>query len=148
MAGAVYRHRRQLNRPGGIKVDFHARVLFSIAAFFNLVVGVVFLFAMPQLAAIIGMHPIPSDRLFMHLSAVLVLTFGWGYWRASIDPERNRPMIWMGIVGKSLVVVEGYADWFLNNTNAVFPMFLLADAIFAILFIDYLRRRPVARVTA
>jgi hypothetical protein len=134
----------QFNFQGDVKVDFHARLLFSIAAFFNLTVGLVFLFAMPEFAILAGMRPIPSDPLFMHLAGVLVLAFGWGYWRVSRDPVANRAIIWMGIVGKSLVVLEGYGDWYLGNTNFVFPVFLLADAIFALLFVDYLRQRPSA----
>lgn len=123
--------------------DTYARRLFSIAAAFNFVVGLPFLFAMPQLAELTGMRPVPSEPLMVHLAAVLVLTFGWGYWRISRDPVANRPIIHMGVVGKSAVVLAGFADWFLGNTNWVFPALLVGDAIFATLFVQYLIAHPL-----
>lgn len=129
-------------------MDSYARLLFSVAAVFNYVVGAAFLLAMPQLAAAIGMHPLPSDPLLIHFGAVLVLVFGWGYQRVAIDPVANRPIIYMGIMGKSAVVLAGYVDWYLDNTNSAFPMLLLADVLFALLFADYLRRRPAEPLSA
>jgi hypothetical protein len=124
-------------------MDTHARTLFGAAAIFNYLAGVAFLIAMPQFAQLIGMQPLPSDPLFAHFGAVLVLTFGWGYWRTSRDPVANRSIIHLGIVGKSLVVIAGYIDWFLGNTNWPFALLITGDAVFAALFLDYLRRRPI-----
>ena len=129
-------------------MDTHARILFSAAAVFNYLAGVAFLVAMPQFAQLIGMQPLPSDPLFIHFGAVLVLTFGWGYWRISRDPVANRSIIHLGIVGKSLVVVAGYIDWFLGNTNWPFALLISGDAVFAALFLDYLRRRPLWAASA
>lgn len=123
-------------------MDKHARVLFSIAAAFNVTAGIPILFAMPWLAQWIGMQPVPSEPLFTHLTGVLVLVFGWGYWRVSRDPVANRPIIHMGIAGKSLVVVSVLSDWIGGNTNWLFVLLITGDIVFAALFVDYLRRRP------
>jgi hypothetical protein len=123
--------------------DIHARKLFTIAAAFNAIVGIAFLVAMPQFAHLIQMSPVPSDPLFAHLGAVLVLTFGWGYWRIARDPIANRPIIHMGILGKSLVVIACYYDWLTGNTNWPFAFLVTGDAVFVVLFVDYLRRRPL-----
>ncbi|MES2262583.1 MAG: hypothetical protein V4724_29005 [Pseudomonadota bacterium] len=127
-------------------MDAHARVLFSVAALFNFIAALAFIFFTPQLADVAGMRPIPSDPLFTHFAAVLVLAFAWGYACAALDPVANRPLIRLGILGKSLVVLMGFVEWYLNNTNWVFPTFLLADAVFAALFADYLRRRPAGLI--
>lgn len=126
-------------------MDKHAKVLFSLATGFNFLAGTAFLFAMPQFAALIGMRPLPSDPLFTHFGGVLVLTFGWGYWRISRDPVTNRPIIHMGVLGKSLVVLAGYFDWFCGNTNWPFVLLITGDAVFVALFLDYLKRHPVTR---
>lgn len=123
-------------------MDRHARILFSIAAAFNFVAGLPILFAMPLAGSLVGMQPVPTEPLFVHLSGVLVLTFGWGYWRISRDPVANRPIIHMGIVGKSLVVLAVTWDWLAGNTNWAFPLLVSGDAVFVALFLDYLRRRP------
>lgn len=124
-------------------MDRHARILFGIAAAFNFIAGVPMLFAMPHAAQLMGMRPLPTDPLFTHFGAVLVLTFGWGYWRVSRDPQANRPIIQMGILGKSLVVLSVFFDWATGNTNWPFALLVSGDAVFAALFLDYLRRRPV-----
>lgn len=124
-------------------MDIHARVLFSIAAVFNFVVGGVFLFAMTQFAEIIGMKPVPSDPLLIHFGAVLVIAFGWGYLRIAVDPVVNRPIIKLGIVGKLSVVLAGVVDWYLGNTNAAFPSLLAADVVFVFLFANYLKLHRV-----
>lgn len=123
-------------------MDKHARILFSLAAAYNFAAGLPMLFAMPQFAALTGMTPAHPDPVFVHLSAVLVLVFGWGYWRIGRDPVFNRPIIHMGLVGKSCVVVAGYADWLLGNVNWPFAALISGDLVFALLFYDYLRRRP------
>jgi hypothetical protein len=124
-------------------MDSHARVLFLAAAAFNLIAAAPFLFAAPQVARFLGMQPVPSDPLWVHLTAVLVLAFGWGYWRIARDPVGNRQVIHLGIVGKSLVVLVVCFDWLAGNTN--WPMVLLvsADALFVALFVDYLKRHPI-----
>jgi hypothetical protein len=124
-------------------MDRHARVLFSAAAVFNLIAAAPFLVAPLQFARLIGMQPMPSDPLFTHLTAALVLAFGWGYWQVSRDPVANRPIIRLGIVGKSLVVLVVCLDWIAGNTNWPMALVVSGDAAFVVLFLDYLRRRSV-----
>lgn len=125
-------------------MDRHAKILFTAAAAFNFIGGTTFLLVMPEFAGMVGMAPAPSDPLFTHLCAVLVLTFGWGYWRVSRDPVVNRPIIHMGVLGKSLVVLAVAFDWQAGHTNWPFALLISGDVVFAALFLDYLRRRPLA----
>ena len=122
----------------------HARILFTIEAAFNFLAAMPFLIAPKQFARLIGMQPAPTDLAFPHLVAVLVLAFGWGYWRISRDPVANRPLIHLGIVGKSLVVLSIWLDWLAGNTNWPLALIVGGDAVFVVLFVDYLRRHPVA----
>jgi len=124
-------------------MDKHARILFSIAAAFNFVAAMPFLVAPQQFARLIGMQPVPTDPLFPHLVAALVLAFGWGYWRIAHDPVVNRPLIHLGVVGKSLLVLVVGFDWLAGNTNWPFALIVSGDAVFVALFVDYLRRHPV-----
>ena len=125
-------------------MDRHARILFSIAAAFNFFAAMPFLVAPQQFARLIGMQPVPTALAFPHLVAALVLAFGWGYWRISRDPVANRPLIHLGIVGKSLVVLSVWLDWLAGNTNWPLALIVGGDAVFVVLFVDYLRRHPVA----
>jgi hypothetical protein len=124
-------------------MDRHARILFSVAAAFNLLVALPFLVAAPQFGRLIGMQPVPSDPLFAHLAGALALAFGWGYWRIARDPVANRPIIHVGIVGKSLVPLSVVLDWASGNTNWPFALLVTGDLVFVALFLDYLRRRPI-----
>jgi len=49
----------------------------------------------------------------------------------------------LGIVGKLLVVLAGYFDWLVGNTNGRFVLLVTGDAVFVVLFLDYLRRHPI-----
>ena len=123
--------------------DRYARVLFTCAALFNFCAGLPILLAMPWMAQVIGMRPVPDSPLLAHLFGVLVLVFGWGYWRAGRDPVTNRPIIQMGIVGKTLVVLSVGYDFLVGNTNWPFALLVSGDAVFAALFAAYLVSRPL-----
>jgi len=124
-------------------MDKHAKVLFSIAAAFNFFAAMPFLVAPQQFARLIGMQPVPTDLVFPHLVAVLVLAFGWAYWQVARDPVANRTIIHVGILGKSLVVLSVCLDWLAGNTNWPLVLIVSGDALFVALFVHYLRRRPV-----
>ena len=64
-------------------------------------------------------------------------------WRVARDPVANRPIIHMGIVGKSLVVLSVGYDFLMGNTNWPFALLVSGDAVFAALFAAYLGSRPM-----
>lgn len=129
-------------------MDHQAKKLFFTAALFNFIVGLSFILVLPELATVIGMKPVPADPLWYRLAGVLVIAFGWGYLQASKDPITNRPIIRLGILGKSLVVACVAWEWFVGHTNWVFPGLVSADAVFALLFFLYLKGRPLPAVAA
>jgi hypothetical protein len=127
--------------------DTYARRLFSIAAAYNFLASAPAVIASTPAGKLLGMAP-PVDPMNSHLALVLVLTFGWGYWRISRDPVANRSIIVLGMVGKSLVALVGWFDWLGGHANSFFALAVTGDAIFAALFFDYLRRTARAKQLA
>ena len=124
--------------------DTYARWLFSIAAGYNFIAAAPGVIASTPVAKLFGMTP-PIDPTNAHIALVLVLTFGWGYWRISRDPVANRSIIVLGMVGKSLVALVGYLDWLTGHATGVFALVVTGDAVLAALFFDYLRRTSPSR---
>lgn len=115
------------------------RPLFVFAAFFNWSVGVPFFFFAPQIARVIGMRPIPSDTLFVQISAAAIILFGWAYWMIGRDPVTYRPYILLGMIGKITFVALIYANWAAGTTNWPLPAIALGDLVFTGLFWRYYR---------
>lgn len=115
-----------------------SRALFLSAAVFNYGAGVGFLFAMPELASAIGIHPVPTNPFFSQLAAILVIVFGWGYWRTAKNPFGTREIVCMGIFGKSAVCLLGIYGWYRGYVNLYIALFVVTEAMFAILFVIFL----------
>lgn len=121
------------------------RLLFRAAALFNWSVAIPLWIAPVPLATLLGLAPIPTDILYTDLFAVLVMTFGIGYWRVGADPARNRVMVEMGICGKLLVVLVGYQHFLAGSTNLPFAALVTGDLLWALLFWRFLRLHPERR---
>jgi hypothetical protein len=119
----------------------YARGLFGLAALANLAVAVAFLFAKSSVVALLGLEPITgTNQVFVNLAAVLIAAFGYGYARIAADPMGFRPLIHLGAAGK-LAAVAVATIGALQNPHAVRLAILIGgDAVFAALFLDYLRR--------
>ena len=90
--------------------DARWRVFFMVAAAFNFVVGAPLLIAPGAMAAILGL-PVPDDVLFHRFTGLLVICFGIAYSFVAQDPQRNRAIVWTGIVGKAGVVALYAQAW-------------------------------------
>ena len=120
----------------------NARALFTIAAIFNAVVGVSMLLAYDPLAPWLGFPPRPT--VWIHIVALIVLVFGYAYWRIATDPARFREYVVLGIVGKLAFVVAIYGHFLAGDATAALATLVTADLIFAGLFAAYLARTPAA----
>ena len=89
---------------------FAWRIFFAVAAGFNFAVALPFLLAPEMFLASLNL-PVPGDLLFHRLTGFLVLCFGIGYAFAARDPERNRAIVWIGLIGKAGVVVLFAQAW-------------------------------------
>ena len=118
----------------------NAKPLFTVAAIFNAVVGLGMLLAYDPLAPWLGFPPEPT--VWMHIVALIVLVFGYAYWRIATDPARFREYIVLGIVGKLAFVVAIYGHFLAGDATAPLAALVTADLIFAGLFGAYLKRTP------
>jgi hypothetical protein len=118
----------------------NARPLFTIAAIFNAVVGLAMLLAYDLLLPWLGFPPRPT--VWIHIIALIVLVFGYAYWRIARDPSRFREYVVLGIAGKLAFVVAIYGHFIAGDATAALATLVTADLIFAGLFAAYLARTP------
>ena len=114
------------------------KMLFRVAAAFNLLVGLPMLVAWPTAAALLGVTTPRS--VYTDLVGAIVAMFGWVYWRIAEDPVGCRSYVLLGIVGKLTFVAVIYANWALGRAPAALAALVTADLVFAILFARWLRR--------
>lgn len=118
----------------------NARLLFTVAAIFNAVVAVAMLLAYDALVPWLGFPPRPT--VWIHIIALIVLVFGYAYWRIANDPSRFREYVTLGIVGKLAFVVAIYGHFLAGDATAALTTLVTADLVFAGLFAAYLARTP------
>ena len=119
------------------------RIIFWVAAVFNFAVGLPMLVAPAALLTAIG-QPVPGDLLITRLAALLIVVLGVGYGMVARDAVANRPILWLGVLGKVplplLVWLSGGAAALSGSTF----LLSLGDLAFAALFLLFLltNRRP------
>ena len=121
------------------------KLVFALAALFNLAVGLPMLLAPEAMLAGLG-QPVPTDLLMTRLASALIVVFGVGYAMAARDPVANRPILWLGVLGKApipLLVWLGGGAAALASSAFILS---LGDLAFAALFLVFLltHRRPAA----
>ena len=114
----------------------NARPLFTVAAIFNVLVGLGMLLAYGSLAPLLGFPPRPT--VWIHIVAFAVLIFGYAYWRIATDPERFHEYIMLGIIGKLAFVVVIYGHFLAGDATPALALLVTADLVFAGLFGTYL----------
>lgn len=121
----------------------YARWLFGIAGGLNVLVGLALLLAEPQAVARAGLDPVHGINLaLIYFAGTMIALFGYGYIRIAAEPARYRPLIHIGALGKILAVASAALPWLAGQGSSHLAGMLAPDLIFAILFLDYLRRTP------
>lgn len=110
------------------------RALFVTAAVFNWLVGLALLFNAPLIFQLFGITPQPTEPLFVHLFAWLVVVFGVGYYWVSGDPESNIGIIKLGMLGKASVVLVCLAAVVTGGISWQMMILASVDLVYAILF--------------
>jgi hypothetical protein len=118
----------------------NARTLFTVAAAFNFLVGMGILLGYSLVAPLLGLPAQPT--VWIHIVALVVLLFGWAYWRIATDPVRYREFVVLGIAGKLAFVVAIYGHFLNGSATAATAALVSADLLFAVLFWAYLRGTP------
>jgi len=119
----------------------YARGLFGVAAVLNFLVGLILLAAPATAMAFAGVGPVPANAVVLvWFAGIMIGVFGYCYARIALDPATYRPLVHIGAVGKLLAVGCALAVWALGLDGPRLARVLAPDAVFAILFLDYLRR--------
>jgi hypothetical protein len=121
----------------------NARPLFAVAAIFNVLVGLGLLLAYGLLTPWLGLPAKPT--VWIHIVALIVLIFGYAYWRIAMDPLRFREYVVLGIVGKLAFAAAIYGHYLSGDATAAMAVLVSADVVFAALFVAYLKGTPSDR---
>jgi hypothetical protein len=119
------------------------RPLFIVAALYDIVLGVIYLFAYPGLYAYFGVE-LPNHPGYVQLNALFVTVMGVGFWMVANARARNRDLIRLGVLFKlaySILVLTYYAR---GMMPAVWVMWAVCDLLFVVAFVVALRALPPA----
>lgn len=112
-------------------------VIFVVAALFNFAVGLPMLLAPEAMLASLG-QPVPDDLLMTRLASLLIVVLGIGYAMVARDPVANRPILWLGVIGKAPIPLLVWLSGGAAALSSSAFLLSLGDLAFATLFLLYL----------
>jgi len=115
------------------------KLVFALAALFNFAVGLPLLLAPVAFYTLLG-QPVPTDLLSVQTSALLISVFGVGYAMVARDPVANRPIVWLGLLGKAPLPVMVWLQVQAGKASMDAFTLTLGDLVFAVLFLAFLLR--------
>lgn len=108
--------------------------LFAIAAFYDGLLGVVFLLASSAVFKWFKVAP-PNHPGYIQFPAAILIIFAIMFISVSLDPYRNRNLIPYGILLKVSYCGVIFYHWFSTGLSYMWKPFAIFDFIFIILFI-------------
>ena len=108
--------------------------LFVIAALYETVLGLAFLFFAGAIFQWFGVTP-PNHPAYVTFPSLLLVTFGVMFLKIARDPSGNRDLIWYGVALKA--AYSGSAFWYQLNGGVPFMWlpWAWADLVFLALFV-------------
>jgi hypothetical protein len=116
------------------------RIIFGLAALFNLAVGAIILLRPGDLSSV-PFTGTPQEALLIQSCGWLIAVFGLGYGLAAIAPLANRGIIFLGVVGKAAMPVFAYPFYAAGHVPFESFALTLADLVFVGLFVWFLMTR-------
>jgi len=116
---------------------------FWTAAFYNIAVGIP-LYLTPEWIVLMTGTVLPPDAALMRVTGALLICFGIVYAIVGRDPQRHRPIVWAGLLGKIGMGAVYIPDWLLGTVPVPTIMFVLGNFAFATIFLYFLFR-PVEK---
>jgi len=116
------------------------KYLFIIGAFFNWINALTFFFLsifFPQIFALFGIA-FPPTLFFLHSLLALIFTYGIGYYIVGRDIDKNRGVVWLGVISKLLFFSFCVIYFLLGQIPFILVALGSGDFIFACLFIEFL----------
>ena len=114
------------------------RPFFFVAALYDFVLGLVFLFAWRAVYARFNVT-LPNHPAYIMVPALLIAIFGVGFWFVAQAPERNRDIIKMGIMLKLAYAVPVLIYYYQGQMPPMWVPFAWIDLAFMLAFIGALR---------
>ena len=110
------------------------KLLYSIAAAYDGLLGLAFIVAGPTLFAIAQVTP-PNHWGYVHFAAALLVVFGVMFRQIARDPKRYWELIPYGILLKVSYVGTVVWHWLGEGLPDIWKLFAAADLIFLFLFV-------------
>ncbi|HSG49046.1 MAG TPA: hypothetical protein VLA43_14590 [Longimicrobiales bacterium] len=111
------------------------RKVFLVAAAYDLVLGVAFLFLYPWVYGLLGIG-LPSEPAYLQTSAAFVVVQGIMYLLIAREMTRNRDLILVGAIYKAAYAGISLYHWTLGDLpHVVFAVFGLLDIVFLVAFV-------------
>ncbi len=108
--------------------------LFAIAALYDGVLGLAFLFATGPVFQWFNVTP-PNHFGYVHFPAAILIVFAIMFFAIATNPERNRNLIPYGVLLKVSYCSTVFYYWLTESISDMWKPFALFDFIFIILFI-------------
>ncbi len=116
------------------------RTLFYLGAFYNFAVALLAFAFSGHIFPMLGME-LPADPMWFELFLGAVFVFGIGYYWVGRDPEGNRGLAALGVVGKVLVFLVLSIYFWAEQIPAAIWLLGVGDAVFAALFLEFLLQK-------
>jgi len=120
------------------------KIVFAVGALFNLATGLPLLFATETFLKAAGGSPSP-DLLSAQLAGLLITVLGIGYGMVAWKPIVNRPIAWLGVMGKAPLILLVWTHVQAGRAPTSAFALPLVDLTFAALFLVFLLRTKPAR---
>ncbi len=112
---------------------------FFVAALFNFGAAGAFLLVPDLLYQLLGITgTAPATGLYSDAFAVMAGIFGLGYWWVAADPAANRNLIWLGVIGKTAIVLVFWVHALAYGAPLALALLISLDIVFAVMFWIYL----------
>jgi len=127
-------HTDQRQRKSEMKKQTPISIIFIIAALYDGLLGLTFLFAADPVYQKFNVTP-PNHYGYLHFPAALLLVFAIMFLVIASNPMKNRNLIPYGVLLKvSYCATAGY-HWFAQGIPTMWKPFVIIDLVFLVLFV-------------
>lgn len=117
-----------------MKTKMQISILFIIAAIYDGVLGILFLFAANTIFQLYQVTP-PNHLGYVQFPGALLVVFALMFLAVAINPVRNKNLIPYGILLKVSYCAIVFYHWFTAGIPSMWKPFAILDLIFMILFV-------------
>jgi hypothetical protein len=122
------------------------RIMFYSAAIFNWCACLIFFAPLGIAASLDLSHSVAiNDGPFDQVALMAIALFGLGYWMVARNPDANRGIVLLGLIGKLAVVAIFFGHYFLvGDVNFNLAGLTIGDIIYSWFFLQFLRSPAIS----